>query len=380
MVYKGIMLFLLIYFFARNTRLDEDLRVRIFGILAMLSCFFMDCVFKILEMDVWYYLVLILGMESLILVVYLIFYNNDIFLHQMRWFIPILTFYIIWNSFLESGVWLTLFALVCLWTTFTYKKKLNRYTGLILFLVSAAALSISLKDNLAVSAVIIVLAFDQYALLSQSESIKNIDAMQRKFLSHQYEEIKNVYLNMRGWRHDYHNHIQAMKAYLAMGEVEELQEYIAKLEKELDSVDSLVQSGNIMMDAILNSKISIMMKYGIQVDFKAVLPEELKIKDIDICVMVSNLLENAIESCMKIPVDKRFIRIYSEVFGSQFYMSIQNSAQEELDFNEKNYISTKRGEHGLGMKRVQFLVNKYDGFLNLQNEPGIFASEITIPL
>ncbi len=380
MIYRGIMLFILIYFFVRNTRLDENWKVKSVGVLAMLSCLLIDYGFMLLKMDSWYHIFLILGMESFIPVIYLIFYDNDIFTQQIKWFIPILAFYILGRIFGESGICISIFILVCMWITFTYKKKLNRYTGLILFIVSAAALNISLKDNLVVTAVIIVLAFDQYALLSDSESIKSIDAMQRKFLSHQYEEIKNVYLNMRGWRHDYHNHIQAMKAYIAMGELKELEEYISKLELELDSVDSLVKSGNIMMDAILNSKITIMMKHGIQVDFKAVLPEELKIKDIDMCVMVSNLLENAIESCMKIPEHKRFIRIYSEVFGSQFYMSIQNSAQEELDFNERNYISTKRGEHGLGMKRVEFLVHKYDGFLNLQNEPGIFASEITIPL
>lgn len=380
MIFRGVMLFLFIYYFVRNTRLDDNWKVKAFGALAMLSCLVIDYTFMLLKMDSWYHVLLILGMESFIAVIYLIFYNNDIFIQQMKWFIPILTFFILGRLFGESGICITIFVLVCLWTTFIYKNKLNRYTGFILFLVSASALRISLMNNLGVFVVIIVLAFDQYALLSDSESVKSIDAMQRKFLSHQYEEIKNVYLNMRGWRHDYHNHIQAMKAYLAMGEAEELQEYISKLEKELDSVDSLVKSGNIMMDAILNSKISIMLKHGIQVDFKAVLPEELKIKDIDMCVMVSNLLENAIESCMKVPIDKRFIRIYSEVFGSQFYMSIQNSAEEEPDFNQRNYISTKRGEHGLGMKRVQFLVDKYEGFLNLQNEPGIFASEITIPL
>lgn len=380
MIFRGVMLFILIYYFVRNTRLDDNWKVKAFGVLAMLSCLVIDYAFMLLKMDSWYHVFLILGMESFIAVIYLIFYNNDIFIQQMKWFIPILTFFILGRMFGESGIFITIFVLVCLWTTFIYKNKLNRYTGFILFLVSVSALRISLMDNLGAFVVIIVLAFDQYALLSDSESVKSIDAMQRKFLSHQYEEIKNVYLNMRGWRHDYHNHIQAMKAYLAMGEVEELQEYISKLEKELDSVDSLVKSGNIMMDAILNSKISIMLKYGIQVNFKAVLPEELKIKDIDMCVMVSNLLENAIESCMKVTVEKRFIRIYSEVFGSQFYMSIQNSAEEEPDFNQRNYISTKRGEHGLGMKRVQFLVDKYEGFLNLQNEPGIFASEITIPL
>ncbi len=380
MIFRGVMLFILIYYFVRNTRLDDNWKVKAFGVLSMLACLVIDYTFMLLKMDSWYHVFLILGMESFIAVIYLIFYNNDIFIQQMKWFIPILTFFILGRMFGESGICITIFVLVCLWTTFIYKNKLNRYTGFILFLVSASALRISLVGNMGIFVVIIVLAFDQYALLSDSESVKSIDAMQRKFLSHQYEEIKNVYLNMRGWRHDYHNHIQAMKAYLAMGEVEELKEYISKLEKELDSVDSLVKSGNIMMDAILNSKISIMLKHGIQVDFKAVLPEELKIKDIDMCIMVSNLLENAIESCMKVPIDKRFIRIYSEVFGSQFYMSIQNSAEEEPDFNQKNYISTKRGEHGLGMKRVQFLVDKYEGFLNLQNEPGIFASEITIPL
>lgn len=230
-----------------------------------------------------------------------------------------------------------------------------------------------------ISIVIMVITFDQYATSIESDNIKNMEIFQRKLLSHQYEEIKEAYINMRGWRHDYHNHLQAMKAYLSMNQLKELDEYLFKLERDLDEVDSLVKSGNLMMDAILNSKITIMMNYNINVDFKAILPEKIKIADVDLCVMVSNLLENAIEACLKIPQEQRFIRVFSEVYGSQFYLSIQNSAMENLDFNAQNYISNKRGEHGFGMKRVQLLVDKYNGFLNLQNEPGIFASEITIP-
>ena len=75
-----------------------------------------------------------------------------------------------------------------------------------------------------------------------------------------------------------------------------------------------------------------------------------------------------------------FLRIYIVVNKSQLYASIQNSAREELDFNERNYISTKRGNHGLGMKRVKALADKYDGYLTLANEPGIFAAEVTLPL
>ncbi len=185
---------------------------------------------------------------------------------------------------------------------------------------------------------------------------------------------------MRGWRHDYHNHLQTIKAHLDLNQLDEVNKYLLELEQDLSRVDSYVKSGNLMVDAILNSKISLAENKKINVICKAELPENLIITDIDMCVILGNLLDNATESCMKIEENKRFIRIYIAILKKQLYVSIQNSAKEELNFNERNYISTKRGEHGLGMKRVKILVDKYNGYLNLQNEPGIFASEITIPL
>lgn len=380
MIIKGIVLFLLTYFFYRNTRLDDNIYIKIFGVSFILCCFIAEYTLSIFKLSKWYYSLGIVAIELLVMIIYLIFYNNDIFLNQMKWFIPISIGYVSCVMFNGQVDLTVLFALVCLWTTFISERKINRYSIGILSILSVACIGINLRYSEYLYIILMVVGFDQYSRFTQNQSTKSIDMMQRKFLSHQYEEIKHVYMNMRGWRHDYHNHIQAMKANLAMNQIQELGEYLSQLERELESVDNLVKSGNIMMDAILNSKISIMMKHNIEVDFKAILKEELGINDIDMCVMVSNLLENAIEACLKIHEDKRFIRIYSEIFGSQFYLSIQNSAQEELDFNQKNYISTKRGEHGLGMKRVQFLVDKYQGYLNLQNEPGIFASEITIPL
>lgn len=206
------------------------------------------------------------------------------------------------------------------------------------------------------------------------------ERFQRDILSHQYEEVKEIYLNMRGWRHDYHNHLQAMKAQIAAGQLEEMKQYLSDLEHNLERVDTYVKSGNLMTDAILNSKLSLAEQKGIQVNCKAILPETLSIEDVDLCVLLGNLLDNALEACEKIPEQQRFLRIYMVVNKSQLYVSIQNSAKEELDFNEKNYISTKRGNHGLGMKRVKALADKYEGYLTLANEPGIFAAEVTLPL
>ncbi len=185
---------------------------------------------------------------------------------------------------------------------------------------------------------------------------------------------------MRGWRHDYHNHLQVMKAQMAAGRMEEMAEYLDHLEENLDSVDTYVKSGSQMVDAILNSKLTLAKRAGVQVNCKAALPGELAMSDVDLCVLLGNLLDNALESCEKIPLQQRFLRIYMAVKGSQFYVSIQNSAKEEPDFEEKNYITKKRGNHGLGMKRMKAVVDKYDGYLTLASEPGIFAAEVTLSL
>lgn len=214
----------------------------------------------------------------------------------------------------------------------------------------------------------------------QSGYERNTRDFQTSVLAHQYEEIKTIYLNMRGWRHDYHNHIQVMKAHMALGQMEALSGYLDALEQELSRVDAYVKSGNLMIDAILNSKLSLARQQEIALHCTATLPERLSISDVDLCVILGNLLDNAIEACEKIAAEERFLRIYCAVIKNQLYISVQNSAKEELDFDERNYISKKRGNHGLGMKRVQVLVDQYGGFLNLQNQPGIFAAEVLLPL
>ena len=206
------------------------------------------------------------------------------------------------------------------------------------------------------------------------------EQFRRELMEHQYGEIKSVYMDMRGWRHDYHNHMQVMKAQLAMGNFAEIQEYLDALEKELDRVDTLVKSGNMMVDAILNSKLTLARRQKVALNCKVKVPERLSVEDVDLCVILGNLLDNALEACGKIDEENRFLRIYMQVNKSQLYLSIQNSAREEPDFNERNYITQKRGNHGLGMKRVQAAVDKYHGYLNLANEPGIFAAEVTMPV
>ena len=96
-----------------------------------------------------------------------------------------------------------------------------------------------------------------------------MEMLLRTFAERKNIEYQNIYLTMRGWRHDYHNHLLSMKAYVEMGQYDKLQEYLGLLENDLDQVNQLCDSGNVNLDAILNSKISLAEKNGIRVDYKA---------------------------------------------------------------------------------------------------------------
>lgn len=160
---------------------------------------------------------------------------------------------------------------------------------------------------------------------------RRIATWQNDLVKRHCDEVENIYRQMRGWRHDYHNHIQTMKACLAQDRKKELSEYLDALDTDLVSVDTVLKTGNVMIDAILNSKISLARSKEISVNAKAVVPENLSIADIDLCVVLGNLLDNAIEACMK-QNDKaeRFIRIYIGMHKELFYLSITNSVGGDI--------------------------------------------------
>ena len=204
---------------------------------------------------------------------------------------------------------------------------------------------------------------------------------QNKLMKQQMDEIENIYMTMRGWRHDYHNHLQSLKGFLSLNKVDQMKNYLNELETDLDSIDTLYHSGNLQLDSILNAKLAIAEKGQIRIHCDASIPPQLHVSDLDLCVILGNLLDNAIESCRKIKdPDERFIRVYIGILKKQLYISITNATSETVKQRTDHYFTTKRGDHGHGLKRVDQVVKKYDGYLNRQNEPGVFATEIVLPL
>jgi sensor histidine kinase regulating citrate/malate metabolism len=210
---------------------------------------------------------------------------------------------------------------------------------------------------------------------------KRIAAFQNDLMEKHITEVENIYRQMRGWRHDYHNHIQTVKAHLHLEQYTEIGEYLDKLDGDLTRVDTVIKTGNVMVDAILNSKISLAVSKEIRVTAKATVPKTITVSEVDLCVIIGNLLDNAAEACLNLPdKESRFIRVYIDILKEQLYISVSN-ASGPVKKSGGTFLSTKEKDgHGFGLMRVDRIAEKYGGFINRQSEEGVFATEVMLPL
>lgn len=209
---------------------------------------------------------------------------------------------------------------------------------------------------------------------------RQLSAYQRELIETHYREVDNMYRQIRGWRHDYRNHIQTMKAYAALGDLEAVKKYLDLLDEDLTTVDTVIKTGNPMTDAILNSKISLAKSKDINVVADAHIPLKLKTSEIDLCCIIGNLFDNAIDASMELPKEQRVIRVYMDMKNTQLYISFTNfTAGKKLKKDGRLFHSTKGDGHGFGLVRIDAIVDRLDGYLSRNSEDGAFTTEILLP-
>lgn len=214
----------------------------------------------------------------------------------------------------------------------------------------------------------------------QNRLHKKLAAYQREIMETHYRETETMYQEMRGWRHDFRNHLQLLKSYAQKGDLDAVQAYLAELEQDLSRVDPAVKTGNTMADAILNSKISLARSKGVPVRADARIPVKLSISDLDLCVILGNLFDNAIEASVKLPESQRLIRLYMDMKGSQLYISFTNFAPGgKLAQTGGRFSTTKGSGHGFGLLRIDSVVERLGGYLRRASEEGAFTTEILLP-
>lgn len=206
--------------------------------------------------------------------------------------------------------------------------------------------------------------------------------LQQEELDEYAIEVGAVYRQMRGIRHDYRNHLQAMAAFVEKRDFEELNTYIQQLTNEMNQVDMIIQTGNTMIDALVNTKLARADEHEVELHATAIAPEKLAIENVDLAIILGNLLNNAIEATIPGRKDhgeiKQFIRLYIAPMKENLYISVTNTMKRNP---QTGFLSLKApNRQGYGIQRIDQAVEKYQGLVNRQWEDGVFVTEITIPL
>ena len=100
------------------------------------------------------------------------------------------------------------------------------------------------------------------------------------------DEVRSIHKEMRGYKHDFHNHLQTLKGYIEAGESERALKYIEELDYGVMNTDTLLKTGNVSVDVILSAKIAKAKSKGINVTVKANLPDNLNITDVELSIVI----------------------------------------------------------------------------------------------
>ena len=191
-------------------------------------------------------------------------------------------------------------------------------------------------------------------------------------------EVRSIHKEMRGYKHDFHHHLQTLKGQLESGEIARALAYIEQLDRQLMQMDTLLKTGNVSLDAILSAKISQAKAENIAVTVKANVPDSLTISDVELSIVIGNLLDNSIEAC-RMAAGDRFIRIYMAMKGNMLYFSMLNAAGEKKKKNGSLFSSHKDGVHGFGLRRAEAILEEHGGWVKYNSEDGAFTSEFLVP-
>lgn len=235
---------------------------------------------------------------------------------------------------------------------------------------------------LAINVIVIVL-YNQIALQAERILEQETSLQQNSLKQVHYLEVNAIYDEMRAWRHDYHNHLQALKGMLITDNYRSLGKYLASIESSTSRIEAFVETGNDLIDAILNAKLSLAQASDIDVDISVQLPASIHMESTDLCSLIGNLLDNAIEACKRITEAniEHFIALEISTVKGQLGIEISNSSSGRFNKRGSTYFTVKESRmHGLGLKQIDSIVEKYSGYIDRDYRDNIFKTIVSLPV
>lgn len=216
--------------------------------------------------------------------------------------------------------------------------------------------------------------FDRIKLVYELKG-KNAAAEYKLALEKRYYQILKEHQNETNalW-HDMKKHINLVKNLIATGESDLSREYIRALEVEMDERHKVVLTRYPVLSALLTEQKKQAKKVGVPYEIDIRIVSDLKIEPVDLCIILSNLFDNALEACCLMPDDaERRIHLFIGQHNQAVLLKLTN-----------NYTPEKRnnrhpGIQGMGLRNIRQAVEKYDGSFRILKKQNIFVAEIILP-
>ncbi len=257
----------------------------------------------------------------------------------------------------------------------------------LLFLYDKSS-SVKLIIFLCVSLIIINLTifalYDFFLDYTKSKIEKELLEREKEFNLKQFNIIINNYESLELFRHDFKNHISYIKKCSKDNNLDEIIKYTDNITKEVKINKNInINSGNLLIDSILNFKFQEILNNNIRLEYNVLAPYDLKIDSLDLVSLLGNLIDNIIEANIKIEnVSDRYSNINIKYIKNNLFINLENSFKE-VKFDNNNNLKTLKKEshkHGLGLKSIKNIVNKYNGFIKMDIKENKFITKIVLTL
>lgn len=218
--------------------------------------------------------------------------------------------------------------------------------------------------------------FMLYISYLMERSINEKIELKNQMAEKSYEETKHLIENSMLNFHDWKNHILVLQNYLEQKEIDKANSYLKKIGASVEILSQHIWCENEVINLIINTKLIEAQEkdVSISVEVKDVIGE---IEDYDLCSILSNLIDNAIEACEGVASEKRWISIVIQGKSNMVIIKITNSISKIPRIKHREFISDKEGQHGYGLKSVKSAVNKNDGVIKFEHDAEMFSVTIT---
>ena len=188
------------------------------------------------------------------------------------------------------------------------------------------------------------------------------------FLNQYVEEAKTRYDETKSFRHDIRNHITVVKNLLQSGNVEEAVTYMEDMDDMAEKMSFPCSTNNPVADILMGNKLGIAQSMGIDVDCSLLLPYPCDLKDIDICIVLSNALDNAIQAVKSPDAGiERFIHVSGRIQGDFLMIEVENSFHGKGAFKK-----------GTGLSNVKKVAEKYGGAMSIETRGNVFILQVLL--